>query len=306
MPEGPEIVITTQYLRSKLLGKSITSILVLSGRYTHQTMSGKKLIRKGHTYRIASIDSKGKLMWMTLQERKNNKSTGKTIYMANTLGMAGQWGFFKQSSSRTRFRICCEKSNKYNLYFTDHRNFGTIEFYDAYEPLETRIDSLAPDILTTGLSTNGLVELINDFIRTSKIRDKNIVKVLMNQNALVSGIGNYLVAEILYDAKISPHRSLADINSVDKNRLAYSMRKIVKLAYYDNKTGYMANYEDFMSKHPVKVDKRIFPNYHPDIKIECCFEFKVYGQETDPKGNKIKKDSIIKDRTIHWVPAIQK
>lgn len=305
MPEGPEIVITSQYLRSKLLNKTITTISVMSGRYTHQVMRGKDLIRSKYTYRITNIDSKGKMLWMELQELRNDKSTGKTVWMVNTLGMSGRWGFFKDKSSRVHFRICCDQGKKYNLYFSDQRNFGTIDFYSELDPVTKRIDALAPDILKGGLSTQDVIDLIDKLVKNSK-RDKNLVKILMNQNALVSGIGNYLVAEILYDARIDPHRSLDDLSRAEIKRLGYSMRKIIKTAYYDNRIGYMESYADFMQKHPKRVDKSIFPNYHPDIKIENRFEFKVYGQQTDPKGNTVKQDSIVKDRTIHWVPDVQK
>ena len=147
--------------------------------------------------------------------------------------------------------------------------------------------------------------MINDFIKKTR-KNLNVVKVLMDQNGIVSGIGNYLVAEILYDAKINPHKKLTDLTAKKILQLAHSMKKIVKRAYYDNKTGYMDNFKNFMAKHKERVDKNIFPNYHPDIKIGTGFQFKVYGQETDPKGNKVKQDNIIKDRTIHWVPKIQK
>lgn len=86
------------------------------------------------------------------------------------------------------------------------------------------------------------------------------------------------------------------------------MRKIAKQSYYNNKTGYMKNYSKFMKDHSVKIDNEIFPNYHSDIIIKPLFEFefKVYNQDMDLKGNKVKRESIIKGRTFHWVPKIQK
>lgn len=304
MPEGPEIIISTQYLKSKLQNKSIKSIKILGGRYSHQELIGLKLLRPSRSYKIIDINSKGKFIWFELQDTKDRT----TIYLANTLGMAGNWSFYKSKSSRIRFQICCTKKKKkryYNLYFADSRNFGDIRFYDNVEDLESRLDKLAPDILKGGLSDREIVNLIDKYIKKSRA-DKNVVKTLMNQNAVVSGIGNYLVAEILYDAKINPHRSLDDFSKAEKKRLAHSIRKITKQSYYDNKTGYMVNYTEFMENHPVKVDKRIFPNYHPDIKVDKTFEFKVYQKKKDPKGNKVKRDSIVKNRTIHWVPNIQK
>jgi DNA-formamidopyrimidine glycosylase len=303
MPEGPEVVISTQYLKSKLLNKHVSFVKVLSGRYTRQKLEGLSLFKKGHTYKITEIDSKGKFIWFVLTDTSNKNDK---IYVTNTLGMTGKWGFYKDSSARVRFRICCEtKNKKYNLYYSDQRNFGTLNFYSDRDELDKKLDKLAPDILKGGLTDKSVVDLMNEFIKNSK-KNKNIVKVLMDQSTLVSGIGNYLVAEILYDAKMNPHKTLDKLSAAEKKRLAHSMRKISKQSYYDNKTGYMKHFVQFMEDHPVKVDKRIFPNYHPDIKAGKAFQFKVYNQKTDPKGNKIKTDNIIKERTIHWVPKIQK
>lgn len=305
MPEVPEIAIAVQYLKTKLIGKYITSMKVLSGRYTHEKLHNSYIFDTGaklkDPYKIIDIDSKGKFLWFTLQ------NSDKKIFIANTLGMTGLWSFFKDSSSRVKFTVLSSnKKKKYNLYFIDQRNFGQINIYDDEKDIKNRLDKLAPDILKGGLSDEDVLELIETYLK-KKPKNSNIVKVLMgDQSAIVSGIGNYLIAEILYDAKINPHRMLSSLSKSEKKRLAHSMRKITKYSYYDNKTGYMINYMGFMEDHPVNIDKRIFPNYSPDIKPDSSFVFNVYGKDKDPKNNTVKKDSIIKNRTIHWVPAIQK
>jgi formamidopyrimidine-DNA glycosylase len=304
MPEVPEIAITVQYLKTKLIGKYITSMKILSGRYTHEKLDNTHIFDTGakikDPYKIIDIDSKGKFLWFTL------KNSNKKIFIANTLGMTGLWSFFKDPSSRIKFTVL-SKNKKYNLYFIDQRNFGQINIYEDEKDIKNRLDRLAPDILKGGLSDGDVLELIEKYLK-KKSKNTNIVKVLMgDQSAIVSGIGNYLIAEILYDAKINPHRMLSNLSRTEKKRLAHSMRKITKYSYYDNKTGYMLNYIRFMENHPTNIDKRIFPNYLPDIVANgSSFQFNVYGKDKDPKNNTVKKDSIIKNRTIHWVPKIQK
>jgi formamidopyrimidine-DNA glycosylase len=303
MPEGPEVVIVNQYLKTKVIGKTIESVSIVSGKYERLPLRGIKFFKRGHKYKIKDIETKGKFLWFTLEDTKTHQN----YYIANTFGMTGRWGFYKSGSTRVRFKLCCEKKQKkYNLYFTDQRNMGNIDIYDNYDDLEIRINKLAPDILTGGLSDKDVLEIIDNFNKKSR-KDKTLYKVLMDQNALVAGIGNYLAAEILYDAKLKPHRKLDKLTRAEKKRLAHSMRRVVKHSYYDNKTGYMQHYLQFMENHPVKIDNRIFPNYHPDIKINTPFEFKVYFQSNDPDGNKVHTDdTIIKGRNIHWVPKVQK
>jgi DNA-formamidopyrimidine glycosylase len=301
MPEGPEIVITTQYLTTKIKKKKIKSIEVVSGRYTHETLKGLKLT-KNTPLTIKSIDSKGKFMWMEFVD-----NDGKTIYMLNTFGLTGHWSFHEEANSRVKFVIesATDSSKTYTLYFIDQRNFGTMEFTDNEQLLKTKLKKLAPDVLKTTMTDDDLVEMIKNYNAKTK-KDKNLVKVLMDQNAIVSGIGNYLVAEILYDAKLNPHRSLDSLSNSEIETLAHSIRKIVKYAYYDNDTGYMDHFKDFMKTHAARIDKGIFPNYHPDIKANEGFKFKVYLKDKDPHGNNVEKDRILKDRTIHWVKNIQK
>ena len=116
--------------------------------------------------------------------------------------------------------------------------------------------------------------------------------------------GNYLVAEILYRAGISPYRSSSQLLDDDIQRLEYWIKYIVKLSYMDNHIGYMVNLEEEQSKIKRK-------NYHPTIKLkEKTFKFLVYRQKKDHYGNPVHADKIVgpegKKRTTYWVPAIQK
>jgi formamidopyrimidine-DNA glycosylase len=43
--------------------------------------------------------------------------------------------------------------------------------------------------------------------------------------------------------------------------------------------------------------------YGAEGKYSSCF--KVYGQKTDPLGNKIVTEETPDKRTIHWCPTIQ-
>jgi DNA-formamidopyrimidine glycosylase len=301
MPEGPEIIITSQYLKTKLRTKTIESITVLSGRYTHKKLKGLALTHNV-PLTVKSINSKGKFLWFRMIDCHGND-----VWMMNTFGLTGRWSFHKESNSRIQFVVNSNtnKNKKYNLYYIDSRNFGTVEFTDDKQILLSKINKLAPDVLKSDMSDRELVEAIKSYITRSR-KDLNLVKTLMDQQAIVSGIGNYLIAEILYDAKLNPHRSLNDLTDRELLTLAHSIRKITKQAYYKNNSGYMTYFKGFMKTHADKIDKNIFPNYHPDIKIKSPFKFKVYQKQKDPKNNNVLNDEIVKTRTIHWVPAVQK
>ncbi len=121
----------------------------------------------------------------------------------------------------------------------------------------------------------------------------------MNQKLLGSGIGNYLVAEILYRAKISPHKLISDFDKELSYKLSKSIKYTVKLSYISNKTGYMFNLEPYLDNHK-------FKNYHQDVEINDRFKFLVYGKTKDPFGNNVTREKIIDGRTTHWVKKLQK
>ena len=293
MPEGPEVIITTQYLNKKLKNKKIVDIIILSGRYTHQKLQGINLL-KNKNLSVKQINSKGKFIWFEMTDEKDN-----SIYLMNTLGMTGLWSFDENKSNRVKITIETKTGKIKELYFTDPRNFGTITITSDKKVLDKKLNILAPDILRSNLTDKQLLELTKQFITKSRT-NKNVVKVLMNQNAIVSGIGNYLVAEILYEAKISPFTNLDELSLIRLKKLVHSMRKIAKMAYYDNITGYMENFKGFLKQS----NSDTFYNYLPDI-VAKKFRFNVYQQEKDSKGNVVKRDEIVKGRIIHWVPDVQ-
>ena len=128
------------------------------------------------------------------------------------------------------------------------------------------------------------------------------------KDGIGSGIGNYLSAEILYDAKISPHRTVEEIYNDDKliKKLTKSIKLIIKLSYYCNYIGYMERFEDFKKIHDKLVENKKINNYHPNVNIKNKkFLFNVYRQKLDKNKNKVKGEKIINGRTTYWVPKVK-
>ena len=84
MPEGPEILLTAQYLNKCLLNKEICNIEVLSGRYVKNKLVGlNKLV---YPLKVLNVSSKGKFLWFNLVD--NNSEP---VYLMNTFGLTGMW-----------------------------------------------------------------------------------------------------------------------------------------------------------------------------------------------------------------------
>lgn len=290
MPEIAEVALTAQILEKYLKNKTLTSFDFVTGRYTKKDPDGYADFLDALPLKVKRIDSRGKFLWFELVNPNQNKKD--IWYIWNTFGLTGMWALGDNEPKYVR-AVLSFKTGR-TAYFSDMRNFGTFKFSTDREQLEKKLDQLTPDFLKD-----------DDFdlspIQTYKMP---IIKILMDQKKVGSGLGNYLAAEILYRAGISPYRLGTEFTKNDIKKLTRWIKYVVKLSYMDNHIGYMLNLEDEANKI-----KKI--NYHPDIKLkEKTFTFQIYRQKFDPYGNKVVAAKIVgpenKKRTTYWVPAVQK
>lgn len=312
MPEVCEVTLTSLFLQDAIMNHTLTQINVIGGRYLKKPLKGLDEFNNKLPANIYNIDSKGKQMWFVV------KTALETFYIMSHLGMDGRWGFKKDKNSNIVWTLKDKNNNILYLYFTDHRNYGTLEFITQKIDFVTKINNLGPDFLKTEFDKVELKNRIKNLICKNGIivqqkANKNIVKVLMEgqkkADGIGSGLGNYLTAEILYMAKISPTKTIGEIygNNELIERLTCSIKFITKLSYLTNITGYMENIKEFVKEIRNKVNNGKAPNYHKDIDIQnSVFSYQVYRKKQDSKGNKVETIEIIKGRNMYWVPDVQK
>ena len=268
MPEGPEVRITVDQLNQLVSNTSLQAININSGRYSKKNPVGFPEFQSQLPLKINSVNCKGKFIWFEI-------SNG--WYIFNTLGMSGGWKLKKEKHSHLTFLY----DNK-EIHYTDVRNFGTFKFVKDKKELDKKLKELGSDVLTQEYTLPYIKKVLHD----TKIQNKTIVEVLMNQKKFC-GIGNYLKSEILYECKISPHRLVKDLTNKDIVNIFENSKKIV-LGSYNRGGGSSGNYTDLSNKKGT---------YH--------FELKVYTQLKDPLGHTIKKENTKDKRTTHWVPELQ-
>jgi len=282
MPEVCEVTLTSHILQHGLKGEKIVDVKTYN---PYKNLKGLDLFKNALPLNVKNVKSKGKFMWFVF-EKPNNPTKESNIYLMNGFGMEGIWSFEKPIHPIIKFIFEGGKE----AWFGDSRHFGSLIFTDKRTELVQKILKLAPDALKDEVNLDGI-----------KKYKKPIVKVLMDQNAVVSGIGNYLVAEILYMAKISPHQIASKMSDNQIKNIKHAIEYLTKICYQDNHTGYMIG----LDKEQKKIKKKI---YHPNIKLkEKTFQFKVYGikKGLNPDGFKVKKEEIIKGRMTHWVLEVQ-
>jgi len=280
VPEGPELKHSRDRLRQIVLNKYITRLLASpSGRYKTKMPEGLSKISKDLPLKVESIDTKGKFMWWTLCGATD------TWYLWSTYGMSGQWS--RTAGDHVGFIVeyndCAQlvTQDQQKVFFNDQRRFGTIKFVNNPFEHKKKLASLGPDILGDPLVCSEI------FTKRILLKPNRIISEALMDQSCVSGVGNYLRAEALYDCGIDPWRCVADITSEEYVKLYESTVRIAKESY----ESHGATIRTYRS-----VDGRTG---------ESQFYFKVYGQSTCPSGHETIRRQDSNGRTMHWCTSCQ-
>jgi formamidopyrimidine-DNA glycosylase len=269
MTEGPEASFLAEYIWKHFRGKRLRSIQILKGRYkTHGPGQGFVAFQKLLPMRLTQVYKKGKVLFLFFEDNWC------------LIAKMGMTGWFYGGKDRPLFdsepHVVFEFDGD-SLIFDDFRNFGTLTFTNNIMEIVEEMDRLAPDVLDPRTTDSFVLQRLS-FIRPSL----SIDQVLMDQTMMISGIGNILKSEILYDARISPKRSIATIGSKEWHRILASSKAI--------------------SKRTLSVLQK-----HSDSEKEEYVRIrKIYDKDADPEGNKVVSYRSANGRTTFYVPGLQK
>jgi formamidopyrimidine-DNA glycosylase len=284
MPEVPTVATSSEYLKYLFKNKIIKRIKM------YKKITGSNLF-EDNKYKVFDVNSKGKISWFHL------KSKTKNLYIIYHFKMSGYFSFNKSSDKKHMY----EFSDGAKLYYNDTRGFSSVQITNNVKNLNLIIDELAPDLLKTEFTDNEFYDTFTELLE-KKRKNMVLLKLLMNQKtkegSIGSGIGNYLSAEILYNAKLSPKRKLSSLSKKEIKILSHSIKYIIKLSYLT---------KDKLGHFDLPEIKEAITNYHKDIKIKKKekFDFQVYQQTKDANGNTVKHEKIVNSRTAWWVPNVQ-
>jgi formamidopyrimidine-DNA glycosylase len=118
--------------------------------------------------------------------------------------------------------------------------------------------------------------------KLEKIKDqhKTIAEVLMEQR-IFGGVGNYLRAESLHKAKISPFTEIKDIKGDKLKTLIESIRYIMKKSF----------------DAQLKCLKKNGYNYE---KLTSCYDFQVYRRKETPDGKVVHHKKLGQGGRMIW------
>jgi len=201
VPELPEVERARQTLESAL-GRRIVDVddsdTYVSRPHTPGEIASALI---GHT--LLSANRRGKFMWLETED-------GPALGLH--LGMAGRIVVDPEDRSRwDRFALEFEDGGR--LVLRDKRRLGRAV-------LNPNFSHVGPDAAEVGR---------DDFRRLIGTGHTAIKARLLNQRA-ISGIGNLLADQILWQARISPLRNTSDLSTEDLDRLRRELRAAVRSA----------------------------------------------------------------------------
>lgn len=228
MPELPEVEIRRQYLETSSLHQPIS----------HIEVEDKKLLTTDYSILLTSLT--GRQFTGTHRVGKNLFvfTDAPNIIVHMHFGMTGDLQYYHSSLDRPRFaRIVFEFTNGFNLGFLCPRKFervGLVDDIDAFL-LRKKIGKDGLDISIAELS--------------ERVRRKKVfIKPVLLDQSVVAGLGNWIVDEVLFQARIHPEQRADTLSDEQMNHLHTAIRLVLETAIR-----YEATYRDFPNDFLIHV-----------------------------------------------------
>ncbi|KAK8038013.1 Formamidopyrimidine-DNA glycosylase N-terminal domain-containing protein [Apiospora phragmitis] len=327
MPEIAEVARITHFLRQHLVGKRISKVVAAddSNVFGKVGTTGAEFQKAVTGKQVVSAGSQGKYFWITLDTPPHpvmhfgmtgwihirSEQTGYTRYIEKTKNDKEEWPprFWK-------FQLETDSDPKVEVAFTDARRFGRVRLVHCpgddirkHSPLKEN----GPDpVVDKDLFTE-------DYLK-QKMRSRHVpIKALLLDQAMISGIGNWVGDEIMYHAKLHPEQYSDDFSDEGMRRLFKSIMYVC-----DTAVGHLGDSdkfpEDWLFNHRKKdaattlptgekivfitvggrtscvvpsVQKKTGKTTMPDTKeereaLENGAESKYFEEKTPKKGGKAK------------------
>ena len=265
MPEGPECRLTVDYLNKALGGKQLLDWVFCGGGYTEEYPEGYEEFDKALPLKVKKIACKGKFIYFTLVDTKE-----KEYYILHSLMMTGRW----QRDYDDYCKWFLDLEGDKTIWFRNPRSFATLVFTTDYDVLETKLATLGPDIMTREFTLPKFKKL------ACKYPKRNVTSFLMDQQ-VIAGCGNYIKAETLWYASVSPLRKVSSLKERELELIYEGLRIISRVSY--NRKG--LSLRDYADENGRK-------GYYGS-------ELKVYGKKY------AKRTKTADGRVTYWDPQKQ-
>ncbi len=210
MPEGPEIRRAADRVAAALEGRIAEHVY-----FAFEELKRFERVLTGR--RVAEVTARGKAILTRFEG-------GLSVYTHNQL--YGRWyvmpnGRLPRTNRQLRFAVGAD-DRRALLY-----SASEIEVLDARaERTHPFLSRLGPDVLSQAPTVDEVAARLGE----ASFRGRQLGALLLDQG-FVAGLGNYLRAEILFEAGLHPRRRAADCSDEERRRLADRILALVRRTY---------------------------------------------------------------------------
>ncbi|KAL8260874.1 hypothetical protein R6Q59_024923 [Mikania micrantha] len=224
MPELPEVEAARRAIADNCIGKKIKRSVVADDAKVIDGVSRSDFEASITGKTIVGAHRKGKNMWIQLDSPP---------FPSFHFGLSGELyikGIAVTKYKRSAVKDTDEWPSKYSklfielddgleLSFTDKIRFARVRLLEN-PAIVPPISELGPDALLEAMTED-------EFFKALSKRKMSIKALLLNQS-FISGVGNWIADEVLYQAKIHPLQSAASIPKDGCAALCKSLKEVVR------------------------------------------------------------------------------
>jgi formamidopyrimidine-DNA glycosylase len=270
MPEGPEIATLARVLDTLLAGKQLARI-EFADRSRYAGNPPANFDKLAHGIYVRTVAKKGKCIYMTLDD-------GVTIFIS--MGLTG--GFYAEPGAYVRWIFIM--ADGLTIYMCDKLQYATLSIATSLNQANKKLAAIGYDLC----SVSSIAPSLEDFKRTMRRHNKGDICVILMNQAIYSGIGNYLKCEILNDADIYPIITVGNLSDADLERLYYAIGR--------NIAGSVAVGGARIKKY---TDLYVPP-------ATSSYQLQVYERDTTPTGDIITKLRTLDGRWTYYRATLGK
>lgn len=286
MPELPEVETVRKGLSQNILDSEIKKIEIYKPKLVRGEEKKFREILVGNSFQ--KIDRIGKLLIFHLADNKNIllthlKMTGQLIYQqGKNQVMGGHPNPDSNGGFPNKFtHIIFDLANGKQLFYNDMRQFGYLEIINIKD-LPKILQKYGIEPLTKNYTWENFRGILDK-------RKKMVLKALLLNQQIISGLGNIYVDESLFRSGIMPDRTAGSLNEKESKMLFKNIEKIIEEA--------------------INLGGTTFRNYRDALGGKGNFtdRLQVYGREKMQClvcGTKIEKIKLV-GRGTHFCPKCQ-
>ncbi len=207
MPELPDVEGFREVVARHAVGRRIERVDVADAGVL-RGVTARQLGDRLHSHRFGKPERYGK--WLIA------RTDGPAVLMH--FGMTGSLAWLGSGAPRARYDRVVFVTDAGELHYSDMRKLQGIRLAQGPDDVDRVLAGLGPDALTVGSGEFGRL----------LTRHRRAIKPTLADQHVLAGLGNLLVDEILWRARINPRRPANSLDPGERDGLYRQMRRVLR------------------------------------------------------------------------------